>query len=126
MTNKLLVVVTNVPVTNKLLVILTNVTNKLLVFLTNVTDKLLVFVTNVTVFLTNATDKLLVFLTNVTKKLFLVRRWGRPPLPELDAAKDALVFQQLELDHYIGELFKGLVAVPTLFLFILSLSLHTF
>jgi hypothetical protein len=47
---------------------------------------------------------LLLFLTNVTIKLFLVRRWGRPPLPELDAAKDALIFQQLELDHYIGEL----------------------
>jgi hypothetical protein len=51
----------------------------------------------------NIANKLLAFLTNVTK-LFLVLRWGRPPLPELDAAKDALIFQQLELDHYIGEL----------------------
>jgi hypothetical protein len=50
------------------------------------------------------TNKLLVFVTNVTIKLFLVRRWGRPPLPDLDTAKDALIFQQLELDHYIGEL----------------------
>ncbi len=87
-------------VTIQLLVILTNVTNKLLVFLTNVTNKLLVYGT----YLTNVTNKLLVFLTSVTNKLFPLRRWGRPPLPELDAAKDALIFQQLELDHYIGEL----------------------
>jgi hypothetical protein len=52
----------------------------------------------------NKLNKPLVFLTNAINKLFLVRRWGRPPLPELDAAKDALIFQQLELDHYIGEL----------------------
>ena len=29
-------------------------------------------------------------------------RWSRPPFPQLDPAKNTLVFQQLELDHYIG------------------------
>ena len=29
-------------------------------------------------------------------------KWRRPPLPSLDASKDALVFQQLDLDHYVG------------------------
>jgi hypothetical protein len=30
-------------------------------------------------------------------------KWRRPPLPSLNASKDALVFQQLDLDHYIGK-----------------------
>jgi DNA polymerase delta subunit 1 len=30
-------------------------------------------------------------------------RWARPKLPELNPASDKLVFQQLELDHYIGD-----------------------
>ena len=32
-----------------------------------------------------------------------VSTWRRPALPSLDASKDALVFQQLDLDHYIGK-----------------------
>ena len=31
-------------------------------------------------------------------------KWHRPPLPSLDASKDALVFQQLDLEHYIGKI----------------------
>lgn len=30
-------------------------------------------------------------------------KWCRPPLPSLDISKDALIFQQLDLDHYIGK-----------------------
>jgi len=34
--------------------------------------------------------------------------WQRPTLPTLDAAKDRLVFQQVELDHYIGRPVSGM------------------
>ena len=34
--------------------------------------------------------------------------WARPDLPELSASKDKLVFQQLELDHYIGKARKDM------------------
>lgn len=30
-------------------------------------------------------------------------RWARPALPTLEPAKDKLIFQQLELDHYVGD-----------------------
>ena len=29
-------------------------------------------------------------------------KWRRPPLAALNPSKDAVVFQQLDLDHYIG------------------------
>lgn len=29
-------------------------------------------------------------------------RWKRPELPEIDPKKDKLIFQQLDIDHYIG------------------------
>lgn len=35
-------------------------------------------------------------------------KWRRPPLPSLNASKDALVFQQLDLDHYIGQHHVGM------------------
>ena len=31
-------------------------------------------------------------------------KWSRPQVPRFDPAKDAIVFQQLEVDHYVGEL----------------------
>ena len=31
-------------------------------------------------------------------------KWSRPPVPSFDPATDAMVFQQLEVDHYTGEL----------------------
>lgn len=31
-------------------------------------------------------------------------KWARPQVPAFDPAKEAIVFQQLEVDHYIGEL----------------------
>jgi len=34
--------------------------------------------------------------------------WQRPPPPPLDQAKDRLVFQQVELDHYIGRHMPGM------------------
>ncbi|KAK7075072.1 DNA polymerase delta catalytic subunit [Halocaridina rubra] len=34
--------------------------------------------------------------------------WGRPPLPSLDPQNDSLVFQQLEIDHYIGTPVSGM------------------
>jgi len=36
------------------------------------------------------------------------KMWARPDLPELSASKDKLVFQQLELDHYIGKARKDM------------------
>lgn len=29
-------------------------------------------------------------------------KWNRPPPPELNPQKDALIFQQIEIDHYSG------------------------
>ncbi|XP_068231528.1 DNA polymerase delta catalytic subunit [Palaemon carinicauda] len=34
--------------------------------------------------------------------------WARPPLPSMDAAKESLYFQQIEIDHYIGDPVAGM------------------
>lgn len=31
-------------------------------------------------------------------------KWCRPPLPNMRADKDKLVFQQIDVDHYIGKI----------------------
>lgn len=31
-------------------------------------------------------------------------KWCRPPLPNMKAEKDKLVFQQIDVDHYIGKI----------------------
>lgn len=31
-------------------------------------------------------------------------KWCRPPLPNMKADKDKLVFQQIDVDHYIGKI----------------------
>ena len=31
--------------------------------------------------------------------------WKRPSLPKIDPTKDAIVFQQMEVDYYTGEFF---------------------
>jgi DNA polymerase delta subunit 1 len=33
---------------------------------------------------------------------------ARPPLPELHPARDAVIFQQIDIDHYIGEHMEGI------------------
>ncbi|XP_060591908.1 DNA polymerase delta catalytic subunit-like isoform X2 [Ruditapes philippinarum] len=35
-------------------------------------------------------------------------KWARPPVPPIDPKKDALVFQQIDLDHYIGKHMPGM------------------
>lgn len=35
-------------------------------------------------------------------------KWSRPPPPVLDPQKDALVFQQLDIDHYNGQPMQGM------------------
>lgn len=30
-------------------------------------------------------------------------RWRRPPAPALNPSTDTLVFQQIDLDHYLGK-----------------------
>uniref|UniRef100_A0A672GC86 DNA polymerase n=1 Tax=Salarias fasciatus TaxID=181472 RepID=A0A672GC86_SALFA len=35
-------------------------------------------------------------------------RWPRPPAPKLDPSSDTLVFQQIDLDHYMGETVAGM------------------
>lgn len=30
-------------------------------------------------------------------------KWCRPPLPNMKADKDKLIFQQIDVDHYIGK-----------------------
>ncbi len=34
--------------------------------------------------------------------------WQRPPLPPINPAKDRIVFQQLELDHYLDDPVPGM------------------
>merc|ERR1719186_339659 len=34
--------------------------------------------------------------------------WSRAPPPDLDTSKDKLVFQQVEIDHYIGKVYPGM------------------
>lgn len=36
------------------------------------------------------------------------RRWRRPDLPQITPARNTLVFQQIDIDHYIGETVKGM------------------
>ena len=35
-------------------------------------------------------------------------RWRRPDPPKLDASKDKLIFQQIDIDHYIGKPISGM------------------
>ncbi|XP_014678867.1 PREDICTED: DNA polymerase delta catalytic subunit-like [Priapulus caudatus] len=35
-------------------------------------------------------------------------RWSRPPLPLLDPTRHSLTFQQIDLDHYIGDHMEGM------------------
>ena len=30
-------------------------------------------------------------------------KWTRPPPPDFDPTKDKIVFQQIDVDHYIGK-----------------------
>lgn len=34
--------------------------------------------------------------------------WKRPPLPALDPREHTVTFQQMELDHYLGEPIAGM------------------
>ena len=43
-------------------------------------------------------------------------KWPRPPVPSgFDPVKDIIEFQQLEVDHYIGEKIYGFTALTDLF-----------
>lgn len=35
-------------------------------------------------------------------------KWSRPNPPSIDPSKDALIFQQLDLDHYVGNAIPGM------------------
>uniref|UniRef100_T1JE16 DNA polymerase n=1 Tax=Strigamia maritima TaxID=126957 RepID=T1JE16_STRMM len=35
-------------------------------------------------------------------------KWARPPVPRMDSSKDKLIFQQIEIDHYIGKPISGM------------------
>ena len=37
-----------------------------------------------------------------------IKRWKRPDPPQIDPSKESLVFQQLEVDHYIGRPYAGM------------------
>ena len=36
------------------------------------------------------------------------RKWNRPPPPKIDPSSDPLVFQQIDIDHYIGGVIPGM------------------
>ena len=38
----------------------------------------------------------------------LREKWSRPPVPRINPATDSLCFQQLEIDHYIGDPMAGM------------------
>ena len=40
-------------------------------------------------------------------------RWRRPPPPPLNTEKDTLVFQQIDIDHYIGKPYPGMPGAKT-------------
>lgn len=35
-------------------------------------------------------------------------KWRRPPLPNLDPSSDAIIFQQIDIDHYVGDPIPGM------------------
>lgn len=35
-------------------------------------------------------------------------KWTRPALPQIDSKRDKVVFQQIDIDHYLGEPFPGM------------------
>ncbi|XP_055900779.1 DNA polymerase delta catalytic subunit-like [Biomphalaria glabrata] len=35
-------------------------------------------------------------------------KWARPPLPDIDSSKDKIVFQQIDLDYYVGNHVQGM------------------
>lgn len=35
-------------------------------------------------------------------------KWARPDLPPIDPKKDAVVFQQVDIDHYVGQPMVGM------------------
>ena len=39
------------------------------------------------------------------------RKWKRPPPPSIDPSSDSVTFQQIEIDHYIGEHIPGMPGV---------------
>ena len=52
-------------------------------------------------------------ISNLIKKIRLQvsisdanQQWSRPPLKKIDPSVTPLVFQQLDIDHYIGKLIK--------------------
>ena len=40
-------------------------------------------------------------------------RWRRPAPPPLDAEKDTLIFQQIDINHYIGKPYRGMPGAQT-------------
>lgn len=41
----------------------------------------------------------------------VVTNWARPPVPPFDPVTTALTFQQLELDHYVGDPVPGMTGL---------------
>ena len=41
------------------------------------------------------------------------RKWKRPPPPSIDPSSDSVTFQQIEIDHYIGEHIPGMPGVQS-------------
>lgn len=37
-----------------------------------------------------------------------VKKWARPNMPNLDPKKDAVIFQQIDIDHYTGCPIQGM------------------
>lgn len=36
------------------------------------------------------------------------QKWSRPNLPPLNPAKDPVIFQQIDIDHYTGNVMSGM------------------
>ena len=47
-------------------------------------------------------DELASFEEAAAKHSTGTAKWFRPQVPKINAASDSIVFQQLEVDHYIG------------------------
>ena len=42
-----------------------------------------------------------------------VKRWKRPDPPQIDPSKEDFVFQQIDIDHYVGKHLDGMPGAPS-------------
>lgn len=54
--------------------------------------------------------KSLVVAPDIPEQTSLYQEWRRPDAVQPDSAKDDIIFQQIDIDHYVGSVHKGILA----------------